>query len=115
VSWLSVKGTVYQITGVCENRDYERYQTPFIDVALSLRSLTDEERDSIRERRLQVFHAHAGETLEELIDRAGGRWSEEQTAVVNAFESGVTLREYQRVKLPIERRYEAPKAEPPSL
>lgn len=115
VSWLSVKGTVYQITGVCENRDYERYQTPFIDVALSLRSLTDEERDSIRERRLQIFHARAGETLEELIDRAGGRWSEERTAVVNAFESGVTLREYQRVKLPIERRYETPKAEPPSL
>ena len=50
----------------------------------------------------------------ELIERAGGYWSEEQTTVVNGFESGVTLRKDQRVKLPIERRYERPTQEPPS-
>jgi predicted Zn-dependent protease len=39
VSWIAHDRLVYQITGVCRSRDYDAYQTPFIDVALSLRAL----------------------------------------------------------------------------
>ncbi len=114
VSWIVHDGLVYQITGVCRNRDYDAYQTPFIDVALSLRALRADERASITEDRLRIVEAREGELLSELVDRTRARWSTEQTAVANALEGDASLREGQRIKLPIARSYTGPQDPPPS-
>ena len=114
VSWIAHDGLVYQITGVCRSRDYDAYQTPFIDVALSLRALDAEERASITEDRLRIVEAGEGEVLSELVDRTRARWSTEQTAVANALEGDVSLREGQRIKVPIARSYTGPRDPAPS-
>jgi predicted Zn-dependent protease len=114
VSWIAHGGLVYQITGVCRSRDYDAYQTPFIDVALSLRPLSASERESITENRLRVVRARKGESLSGLVDRTKARWSTEQTAVANALESDVSLREGQRIKVPIARGYAGPEDPAPS-
>jgi predicted Zn-dependent protease len=114
VSWIAHGGLVYQITGVCRNRDYDAYQTPFIDVALSLRALSVEERGSVTEDRLRIVRAHEGEGLSGLVDRTQARWSAEQTAVANALEGDASLREGQPIKLPIARNYTGPEDPAPS-
>ena len=114
VSWIAHEGLVYQITGVCGSRDYDAYQTPFIDVALSLRALSPEERESVTEDRLRIVRAHEGEVLSGLVDRAQARWSTEQTAVANALEGDASLQEGQRIKVPIARSYTGPEDPAPS-
>jgi predicted Zn-dependent protease len=114
VSWIALGGYVYQITGVCRTGDYDAYQTPFIDVALSLRALSAQERESITEERLRIVEARDGETLCELVDRTRARWSGEQTAVANALEGEASLREGQRIKVPIARDYTGPEDPPAS-
>jgi predicted Zn-dependent protease len=114
VTWIAHGGFVYQITGVCRNRDYDAYQTPFIDVALSLRPLTTGERESITENRLRIARAREGEPLSGLVDRTKARWSTEQTAVANALETDVSLGEGQRIKVPIARSYTGSEAPAPS-
>jgi predicted Zn-dependent protease len=114
VSWIAHGGLVYQITGVCRSRAYDAYQTPFIDVALSLRPLSASERESITEDRLRVVRARKGEPLSGLVDRTKARWSAEQTAVANALDSDVSLREGQPIKVPIARSYAGPEDPAPS-
>jgi predicted Zn-dependent protease len=108
VSWIAYNGHVYQITSVCLSRNYSRYETPFIDVALSLRPLTAEERASITEDRLRIVRARAGESLEALVERSGGTWSVEETAVANGLPPDAKLADGQRVKVPIRQRYRSP-------
>jgi predicted Zn-dependent protease len=108
VSWIAKGDFVYQITGVCANGDYNVYQTPFIDVALSVRSLSAAERGEISELRLQIVRARAGEDLAELVERDQGGWSVEQVAIANALAVDAILEPDQPIKLPVARRYESP-------
>ena len=110
VSWLVRGGRVYQISGICPLKEYERFQTAFIDVPLSLRGLTPVERDGFNEEVLHVVRAREGESLAELIERAGGTWDEETTAIANALSTGAVLPEGRRVKLPVTRPYRVPAA-----
>jgi predicted Zn-dependent protease len=117
VSWIAIRGNVYQITGACKNGDYDTYQTPFIDVALSLRPLTPEERAGIRESRLRIIPARSGESLRELVERMGGIWGVDETAVANALEADEPLRAGQLLKVPVPQAYEggpgSPAGSPP--
>ncbi|NRA08262.1 MAG: M48 family metalloprotease [Myxococcales bacterium] len=105
VSWIAYAGRVYQVTGIAPLEDYERFQTAFIDVALSLRGLTSAERDSFVEEVLHVARARSGESLGELIDRVGGLWDEQTTAVANALDPSASLRAGALVKVPVRRHY----------
>ena len=105
VSWIAHGAYVFQITGICQSREYDAFQTPFIDVALSLRALSADERAEILEDRLRIVRAEAGETLPQLIERGAARWSAEQVAVANAIGLEARLEAGQLVKLPIAQRY----------
>jgi predicted Zn-dependent protease len=114
VSWIAFGGNVYQITGACRNAEYDTYQTPFIDVALSLRPLTPEERAGVREARLRVVRAGPGESLEALVERTGGSWGVDETAVANGLDAGEPLRAGQLLKLPVPQAYEGGPGSPPA-
>jgi predicted Zn-dependent protease len=114
VSWIAHDGFIYQITGVCRSEDYDAYQTPFIDVALSLRALSGEERAGITEKRLRIVEAQAGEMLSALVARTQGRWSAERTAAANALDAGAALGGGQRIKLPVAQSYAGPEEPAPS-
>jgi len=112
VSWIAFEGNVYQITGACRNRDYDTYQTAFIDVALSLRPLTADERAGIRESRLRIVPALSGESLAVLVERTGGTWGVDETAVANALEPEDSLRPGQLLKVPVPQVYEGASGPP---
>jgi len=63
--------------------------------AQSFRSLPPEERAAIRETRIRLVKAHAGERLEPLIARSNSSWKEEQTAIANGLVSAEPLNEGQ--------------------
>jgi predicted Zn-dependent protease len=105
VSWVAFGGMVYQLTGICGNDDYERFQTSFIDVALSLRTLRADERGSVEVDRLRIVEARRGERLDALVERVGGRWDAKQTAVANGLEVSRPLSGGTRVKVPIAEAY----------
>jgi len=108
VSWVAYGGRVYQISGTCPLADYERFQTDFIDVPLSLRELTPEERDEFEQEVLHVATAREGETLAQLTLRVGSLWDEETAAIANALEPGESLHAGQQLKFSVLRPYQVP-------
>ena len=71
----------------------------------SFRPLEPREREGIRETRLRIRAARAGEGLESLGRRTQNAWDVEQTATANALSRGAVLAEGQLVKISQQQRY----------
>lgn len=109
--WLAHRGTVYSLQCIAPEQSFSGFVPQFERTAKSFRALTSEERASIRERRLHVVRANAGESLAALAGRSGNVWRIEQVALANGIEPGATLAAGQRIKLAVERPYAARKKE----
>jgi predicted Zn-dependent protease len=105
LTWLPHRGVVYRIQGVTTQPELSRYAASFLRAAQSFRSLTDEERATIRERRLRLAKAREGETLAELSRRTGNLWSSSETAVMNGRNETERLRAGELVKIAVEAPY----------
>jgi predicted Zn-dependent protease len=102
LTWYAHPKAVLRMAGVSPAAQFERRVRLFHDVAVSLRPLSSEERASLRERRLRVVEAEAGESLAELGRRTGNRWSVEETAVANALEPSAKPSAGQPIKIAVE-------------
>jgi predicted Zn-dependent protease len=113
ITWIAYRGNVYRLTGLTASHSSDKYAGVFRSVARSFRALTPRERDSIRETRLRIVEARAGESLVEMSERTGNRWNLQQTAVMNDLFADAPLRAGERMKIAVSERYEgAP--EPPA-
>ena len=75
------------------------------EVAASFAPLDAAQRASIREKRLRLRSARAGETLAAFCRRTGNAWSAEKTAIANGLPSGEPLRAGQPLKVAVEQPY----------
>jgi predicted Zn-dependent protease len=107
LTWYAHPQGVLRLTGVSPAARFRRQAPRFDDVAESLRPLSDEERAGLRERRLRVVVAQAGEGLADLGRRSGNRWNVDETAVANGVERGVRLAAGQALKIAVEVPYVA--------
>jgi predicted Zn-dependent protease len=73
-------------------------------VADSFHPLSTEARASIRQLRLRIFEANAGESLEALLKRSGTSWSPEQASVANSLDRS-PLSGGRLVKLAVPEKY----------
>jgi predicted Zn-dependent protease len=105
LTWIAHHGRVFRISAVSPSSDFPRHRDALRKVAESFRSLRAEELAGIEESRLAIERARAGEALSELLRRAGGDWSPEETAVANALETEVVLEAGQLLKVSIPRPY----------
>jgi predicted Zn-dependent protease len=105
MTWVAHLQSVYRLTGVADVSQRDRFATAFADAVASFEPLPAADRARIRELRLRVARARAGERLEQLVERTGGRWSVEETAIANGLEPGTPLRAGQPVKVPVEEAY----------
>lgn len=105
VTWIAHGGMIYRIMGVVPSGYGSEHRRIFGEVGQSFRSLGSGERSSIRELRLRVHQARAGESLSELSRRTGNGWSVEQTAVVNGLAPDTLLSSGQQVKVAIAQPY----------
>jgi predicted Zn-dependent protease len=106
LTWVAHRGSIYRITGIASPRAGSRYDATFFSVARSFRPLPPEARQSIRERRLRIAHAHSGETLPQLSQRTGNLWNVQETAVMNGVFANARLESGQLVKVALPERYE---------
>ena len=104
ITWVAYDGSVYRITGV-SRPPIDRYKGSFRAVARSFRPLTADAQLEIRERRLRIVTAHAGETLPALSSRSENRWNLQETAVMNDFFADVRFRGGELVKVAVEEAY----------
>ncbi len=108
VTFIASRGHRYRLTGV-SRENHERNEAIFVSTARSFRPLSRELAGSIRENRLQVVEARAGESLPELSDRTGNAWPLQHTAVMNDLFATDALEAGQLVKVAISKPYRAAK------
>jgi predicted Zn-dependent protease len=77
--WINTNSVMLNIMGM----GYIPYATVLSDAAMSVRSLTAEEKEGIFSMRLRTVKAGGGESLQALSDRSGNAWSLETTAIMN--------------------------------
>jgi predicted Zn-dependent protease len=74
-------------------------------VARSFRPLTAAERAGVKEARLRLVTARAGETIEALALRVKSAWTKEEVAIANGLAVGDRLREGQLIKVTMAEAY----------
>jgi predicted Zn-dependent protease len=105
MTWIAYGGIVYRVTGISTSKDFPTYESTFQRVAESFRPMTEAERAGIRQTRLRVREAHAGETIEQFRARTGSVWSVGEVAVANGLAEATPLSAGQLLKVAILERY----------
>jgi predicted Zn-dependent protease len=106
ITWIAHGGLIYQVVGLAPTKKFDSMQAVFNTTAHSFRPLSATERANIKEKRIRLVKAHAGESIEALATRAQSAWKAEEVAVVNGLESKAQLRQGQVVKVAVEEPYE---------
>lgn len=83
LTWIAFGDRVYRLTAVALRGEGKDYVGRARGTARSFRPLTAEERSTIRERRLRLVTARAGETLQQLGKRSGNEADLRLLAVAN--------------------------------
>ncbi len=105
LTWIAHGERVYRIASVSPASEFARHRDSFRGVAQSFRPLRDADRARIREDRLRVRAGRKGETLEAFVERSGGSWSPEESAIANGLGDDAHLEAGQLLKVPIPQRY----------
>ncbi len=104
-AWIAHAGRIYQIAGVTAVQRSDAFQPVFEQVVRSFRPLQPQERAGIREHRLRILEARAGESLDALVARSKTSWSFQKVAVANGLAGHDVLEEGQLVKIAVAEPY----------
>ncbi len=107
VYWIAHGGRVYRIVGAAPRSSFAERRTLLDRAARSFRPLAPADRLRIRQARLRIFEAGAGDTLELLASRHASSWSPEEAAVANGLEVDRPLAAGQAIKLSIPEAYDS--------
>jgi predicted Zn-dependent protease len=105
LTWIALGGHVYQIAGFAPPARSAALAPTFDAVAHSFHALTAAERASIRETRLRLVPARAGETAAAVASRSGTTWSADLVAVANGVEATTPLSAGELMKVGISEPY----------
>ncbi len=105
VTLIGYRGNVLAVVGQSRSRNAADYAAVFDATARSFRALRRSERDAIRESRLRVRAARAGETPAAIAQRTGSTWRAENVAVANAVELEAAFPGGREVKLALPQPY----------
>jgi predicted Zn-dependent protease len=90
---------VLRVAGLTAIRRWDRYRAAFEQTAASLRPLRPAERERLVEVRLRLQPARAGDTVADVVARAGGAWDPARAAVANGVAADTRLEPGWPVKL----------------
>lgn len=114
LTWIPHDGRIYRLTGLVSGSGYRPYQGAFASVARSFRSLGAQDLAGMKEQRLRIVAARAGESLEQLAARTRSSWKAQEIAVANALAPGVRLQAGQLVKVAIAEPYQTRSGQRPA-
>ena len=106
VTWIAHEGIVYQILGLCPTSRLAAYRGLFDETVSSFRAMTPADTALLRETRLRIVAARAGEGPADIARRTGSIWSANEIAVANALAADGRLAEGQMVKVAISEPYQ---------
>jgi predicted Zn-dependent protease len=109
LTWIAYGGVIYQVVGLAPRQKFASVLPAFTATASSFRPLTAAERAGIKETRIRLVKARAGETLDALASRTHSAWNKEEIAVANGLAVGTPLTEGQVIKVIIAEPYQAKK------
>ncbi len=107
LTWIAHGGVVYQVAGLAPKARFAGLQPLFTTVAQSFRPLTAAERAGVKELRIRLVKARAGETFDALALRANSAWTKEEIAVANGLAVGAQLNEGHLIKVAVAEPYAA--------
>jgi predicted Zn-dependent protease len=99
LTWVAHPSGTFRLTGMTSPDAWRYYAPAFDAVGRSLRPLSSAERRGITGERLAIAQARGGETLAQLGQRTGNRWSVDETAVANALPRDARLEAGRLVKI----------------
>lgn len=99
LTWVAKDGLVFLINGFAQKDDFPNVAQTLRASADSFRPLAAGDRERIREDRLDVVRANAGDTIGDVLARHDSRWQVEEAAIANAIVSDATLEAGQRIKI----------------
>jgi predicted Zn-dependent protease len=99
--WFSLNELTFQVLGVAK----ESKTALLRNTALSIRTLTRQERETIHMHTLRIREAQNGESIEAFNARTGNMWSPEITAILNSIEGDAVLKKGQLIKVAVKERY----------
>ena len=105
LTWIAYAGRVYRVSGIAPAGRAEAFRAAWRETAASFRPLTTSERRAIRETRLRIARARHGETIGDVVRRAGSAWSAEEAAVANEVAPGDVLAGGRPVKVAMTEPY----------
>ena len=105
ITWIAYGGLIYQVVGMAPTKQFGTLEAQFGSVAHSFRPLSASERAGIKEKRIRLVKAQAGETIEAMVARAHSAWKPDQVAVANGLVVTAPLREGQVLKVAVEEQY----------
>jgi predicted Zn-dependent protease len=108
-TWIAHGGLVFQVAGLAPLQRFAGAQPAFTATGSSFRPLTAAERAGIKEQRIRIVKARAGETLDALARRTSSAWRTEEIAVANGLAVGTPLAEGQLIKVTNVQPYEPQK------
>ncbi len=109
ITWVALGGSIYRIDALAKQAYWSAAANLLTSAVKTFRTLTPEERASVKERRLHVVTAQAGETLVDLGRRTGNVWPPAETALMNGVATSARFEAGSPVKIAIERPYRAAK------
>jgi len=83
LTFVNRGGTIYRFTAVSPYVTFAKYRGAMLNVPRSMRALRPRERREIREARLRIAVALAGEGIADVSERTRNTWSVQTTAVMN--------------------------------
>jgi predicted Zn-dependent protease len=101
--WIAYQGVIFRVTGMSSADRFPRFAPTFAAVGSSFSNLTDRELATIRDLRLRIVRARAGEDLAALSRRTGNALSLAETATANRLSPNARLAAGDLIKVAIPR------------
>lgn len=99
--WFRLNGQTFQLLGFAPDSQTEELR----NTALSIRTLAEQERNSIHVPVLRIRKALEGESIGDFNARTGNLWNDEVTAVMNSLEAESLLEKDQTLKVAVQEKY----------
>jgi predicted Zn-dependent protease len=106
LTWIAHGGLIFQVTGLAPTKRFSTLEPIFVSSAESFRPLSSAERTGIREKRIRLVRAQAGETIETIGARSNSAWRKEEIAVANNLSVEDHLKEGRLLKIAVAELYE---------
>ncbi|HEY6084302.1 MAG TPA: M48 family metalloprotease [Nitrospira sp.] len=109
LTWIAQGELIYQIAGIAHAKRFNDVRPLFVSTVRSFRPLTASERAGVKEKRIRLVPARAGETIGALAARTNSAWTENEIAVANGLAVEKPLQESRLLKVAIAELYESKK------